>query len=191
VTLRIISVLFAFAIVGCRPSVTLTPSDLIPSFNRNAWPHWIDADGDCQDARQEVLIEESLEPVTFTDDRRCRVAAGLWRDSYSGQIFRDPSALDVDHLVPLANAHDSGAWNWITLRKRDYANDLSDPDHLVAVSASLNRQKGARTPATWRPPDREAWCWYAQAWTAVKARWELQIVKEERAALGEMQASCR
>jgi hypothetical protein len=97
-----------------------------------------------------VLIEESLEPVAFTDASHCRVATGLWRDPYSGQTYRNPSELDIDHLVPLANAHASGGWRWSTDRRRDYANDLLDANHLVAVSASLNRQKGAETPATWK-----------------------------------------
>ena len=108
----------------------------------------------------------------------------------SPSTFTDPGTLDIDHMVPLANAHESGAWQWTSARKRDYANDLMDPHHLVAVSASLNRQKGARMPATWRPPDRAAWCWYAAAWSGVKARWMLTIASDERSALVEMQAAC-
>ena len=48
----------------------------IPEYDRGDWRHWVDEDGDCQDARQEVLIEESLEPVEYEDDRECRVACG-------------------------------------------------------------------------------------------------------------------
>lgn len=182
--------LAVLALSGCSSAAPLTPTGPIPSYDRDHWPHWIDADGDCQDARQEVLIAESLEAVTFTDTQQCRVATGLWRDAYSGQTFTDPSALDIDHLVPLANAHESGGWQWTTARKRDYANDLVNPDHLVAVSASLNRQKGSRTPAAWRPPDRISWCWYAAAWSGVKAQWELGTAPNERAALAEMRATC-
>jgi hypothetical protein len=105
-------------------------------------------------------------------------------------VYRDPGALDIDHLVPLANVHASGGWQWCPDRKRDYANDLTNADHLVAVSASLNRQKGAQTPATWKPPDRTAWCWYARAWIGVKNRWELSIASGEQVALTEMQVGC-
>jgi len=183
--------LLAFAVAACGgPTAPSSTTSSIPAYDRDDWQHWIDADHDCQDTRQEVLIDESLEPVVFADATRCRVASGLWRDPYSGQLYRDPGALDIDHMVPLANAHESGGWQWFPDRKRDYANDLSNPDHLVAVFASLNRQKGAETPATWKPPDRTAWCWYARAWTGVKSRWMLSIANEERTALTEMQAGC-
>ena len=187
---QMLVLVLAMVAAGCGgPTAPSSTSD-IPPYDRDDWPHWIDTDRDCQDTRQEVLIEESLEPVVFVDASRCRVASGLWRDAYSGQMYRDPGALDIDHLVPLANAHASGGWQWFVDRKRDYANDLIDPNHLVAVLASLNRQKGSQTPATWKPPDRTAWCWYARAWSAVKSRWMLSIANDERAALAEMQAGC-
>jgi hypothetical protein len=148
-------------------------------------------DRDCQDTRQEVLIEESLTPVEFVDSRECRVLTGAWRDAYSGIVYNDPSVLDVDHLVPLENAHRSGGWAWSIERKRDYANDLVDRNHLIAVHQSLNRQKGAQTPATWKPPDPAAWCGYARAWGGVKQRWALSVGANEQTALLEMQASCQ
>ena len=81
---------------------------------------------------------------------------------------------------------------WLSARdrRRDYANELGNPDHLVAVSASLNRQKGARTPTSWRPRDRAAWCWYVVAWSGVKERWSLAVAPDERVALTEMLAGC-
>ena len=172
---------------ACRGPVSPSPVEpsTIPTYNRDDWEHWIDADGDCQDTRQEVLIEESLTPVVFVDARSCRVLSGTWRDAYSGSFYNDPGQLDVDHLVPLENAHRSGAWAWSRERKRDYANDLIDRNHLIAVYLSLNRQKGSQTPATWKPPDRAAWCAYAQAWIGVKERWSLSLVTEERAALSD------
>jgi hypothetical protein len=67
----------------------------------------------------------------------------------------------MDHLVPLENGHRGGGWAWTKERKRDYANDLIDHNHLIGVYLSLNRQKGSQTPATWKRPDRAAWCAYA------------------------------
>ena len=181
-----------FFATACRGPVSPSrvETNSVPTYNRDDWQHWIDADGDCQDTRQEVLIEESLTPVVFVDARNCRVLTGTWRDAYSGTFYTDPGQLDVDHLVPLANEHLSGGWAWTREQKRNYANDLIDRHHLIAVYLSLNRQKGSQTPATWRPPDRAAWCDYAKAWIGVKARWGLSVVAEEQAALVEMRVGC-
>jgi len=169
------------------------PTDLgpeIPAYSRNAWRHWTDEDRDCQSTRQEVLIEESLEPVTFADDEQCTVASGRWKDPYSGDTFTDPKALDVDHLVPLQNAHLSGGFAWSPEARRKYANDLTEPAHLIAVSASLNRQKGAKGPEDWKPPNRDYWCQYARDWQATKRRWNLAMTVREAAAVEEMLATC-
>jgi hypothetical protein len=161
------------------------PLTEIPAYNRAEWQHWIDADGDCQDTRQEVLIEESLVAPTL-DARGCRVVSGMWRDEYTGAVFTDPSDLDIDHRVPLAAAHRSGGWAWDPARKRAYANDLRDPAHLVAVSGSANRSKSDRGPDAWRPPLRDSWWHYANAWRAIKQRWTLSVSPQEETALREM-----
>ena len=116
----------------------------IPDYDRSDWKHWTDEDGDCQDARQEVLIAESLVAVTFETDRECEVASGRWFAAFTGTTVGDPGDLDVDHLVPLKNAHNSGAAHWSPERKEEYANYLADPDHLIAVTRGANRSKGAR-----------------------------------------------
>jgi hypothetical protein len=166
-----------------RPSDV--PQTQISAYSRDEWQHWIDEDGDCQDTRQEVLIDESLVTPTL-DPRGCRVVSGRWRDEYTGLPFTDPGDLDVDHRVPLANAHRSGGWAWDATRKRAYANDLSDPEHLVAVSASANRSKGDRGPEAWRPASRDNWCKYASSWRAIKQRWSLSVSLQEGTALREM-----
>lgn len=157
----------------------------IPAYDRDEWQHWTDLDGDCQDTKQEVLIEESL-IAPMLDARACRVVSGRWRDEYTGLVFTDPNALEIDHRVPLANAHRSGGWAWDAARKRAYANDLVESAHLVAVSASVNRSKGDRGPDAWRPPLRDGWCDYSNNWRAVKQRWSLAISVGEDAALREM-----
>ncbi len=161
-----------------------------PPYNRANWKHWIDEDGDCQDTRQEVLIAESFTEVTFEDSRECRVASGTWFDVYTGQIFLNPSGLDVDHLIPLANADKSGGWQWSSGQKQIFANDLADPDSLIAVSASANRSKGARDPSEWKPPSPDAWCAYASAWSRLKERWALDISDREGEAIADMRSTC-
>ena len=119
-------------------------------------------DGDCQDARQEVLIEESLEPVTFETDRECRVEAGQWWAPHLGHHLGNPGHIDVDHHVPLKNAHLSGGWAWSPEMKEEYANYLGGGkppggDQLPAQPL----EQGARGPEEWAPPDNALWCDYA------------------------------
>ena len=166
-----------------------TPDNL-PEFNRRDWKHWRDVDGDCQDARQETLIAESTVPVTFKTGKQCRVASGRWVGPYTGTVVEDPGKLDIDHMVPLSNAHKSGAWQWDQERKAAFANDLDYAGHLIAATAGANRSKGASGPEDWRPPDQSYWCQYATDWTAIKGRWGLTVTQPEFDALQEMLQTC-
>ena len=171
------------------PRQAEVPGD-IPAYDRDSWRQWVDEDGDCQDARQEALIAESRSPVTFKSSRNCKVASGTWVGPYTGVEFTDPSDLDIDHMVPLANAHRSGAWAWDAAEKRAYANDLSYAGHLIATSASANRSKGSRGPANWKPSLQSYWCTYAVDWITIKVRWDLTATALELAALRDMLGTC-
>ena len=143
---------------GLTIAVTLVTTVVLadtncPKYDRKSYRHWIDEDKDCQNAHHEVLIEESLSTVGFKSSKGCRVVSGSWNDPYSGRTIIDATKLDIDHMIPLKEAHQSGAANWSRERKRAYANDLDDPDTLIAVDRRLNRQKGAKDPAEWLPPN--------------------------------------
>lgn len=170
-------------------NVTVAPSS-IPAYDRDSWRHWTDADSDCQNTRAEVLIDESLAPVRFANPSACRVISGEWLGLYTDTPVTNASSLDVDHMVPLANAHASGAWAWSPERKRAYANDLTDPNHLIAVTASANRSKGAKGPEEWRPPNQSYWCEYADNWIKTKTTWDLSATPTELVALQEMLETC-
>ena len=172
-------------------TITVAPMPAgIPEYDRSDWRHWIDEDGDCQDARQEVLVEENLVEVTFETDRKCRVETGQWFGAFTGAYVDDPGDLDIDHMVPLKNAHLSGAWGWNPAMKEEYANYLEDPGHLIAVASRANRSKGARGPEEWKPPDETYWCEYAQGWAEIKAWWELTMTDAEAEAVVEMLGTC-
>ena len=111
------------------------------------------------------------------------MVSGSWNDSYSGKTITDATTLDIDHMVPLKEAHEPGAANWSRERKRAYANDLDDPDTLIAVDRRLNRQKGAKDPAEWLPPNPAYQTQYARAWVAVKLKWGLTADRQELVAL--------
>ena len=167
-------------------------SPTLPDYDRDDWNHWTDADGDCQNARNEVLIAESRNAVTFRTDRKCRVAAGQWLTPYSNLVVTDPGMLDVDHMVPLGNAHVSGASKWAAERRERYANYLENPQHLIAVTRSANRSKGARGPEEWKPEDQFYWCRYAVDWITIKSTWDLSVSQRERDALNQSQGeTCR
>ena len=173
-----------------RLSVAEPPGDL-SVYSRKDWKHWVDSDGDCQDTRAEVLIAESSAPLAFATDRGCRVIAGSWSGLYTGQEFSDAADLDIDHLVPLKNAHLSGGWQWDAERKEDYANSMEADYHLVAVYKRENRAKGARGPEEWQPPVESYHCLYALQWIGVKVAWGLTATAAEWSALEEMLSKCQ
>ena len=178
-------------LVVLLPALTVVKTQAeIPEYSRNDWKHWVDSDGDCQNTRAEVLILESDATPTFATDRRCRVTGGRWNGPYTGQTFMEAGDLDIDHLVPLKNAHLSGGWQWDAERKEDYANSMATDYHLVAVEESANRAKGARGPEEWQPPDASYHCQYAQDWINVKAAWDLSATAAEWEALEDMLATC-
>ena len=99
-------------------------------------------------------------------------------------------SLDIDHLVPLSNAFRSGAWAWDDTQRSRYANDLDDPEQLVAVELGANRSKGDSGPEEWQPPNPDTWCAYAQSWLRVKARWQLTVTPAELSILQDMLGLC-
>lgn len=167
----------------------VAPEDPRTGYDRDLFPHWIDADGDRCDTREEVLIAESRTPAQV-DPYGCKVVAGDWFSIYDGVTKDQPSELDIDHVVALAEAWDSGASGWDTNRRRDFANDLGYEGSLIAVTASSNRAKSDQDPAEWMPPRQEAWCQFATDWVSVKVRWDLSADQAEVTALQTALGTC-
>src|SRR5690606_32790457 len=118
----------------------------------------------------------------------CAVS-GRWYSPYDGATWGQASEVDIDHLVPRANAWVSGAASWTQQRREAFANDLTRPE-LVAVTGTVNRSKGDAAPDEWKPPLRAAWCRYATDWIAVKHYYELTVTGSEHRALAAMLDTC-
>lgn len=156
---------------------------LAGEYNRKDWPHWKDLDGDCQKARSEALIRDSVTGVTFKSERQCKVKFGEWVCPYTGKTFYKSSDIDIDHMVPLANAHRNGAENWTKEQRKAFAND---PENLFSVEDNANQSKGDKGPEKWRPPLKAYWQEYARHWIYIKEKYGLGYAPGELKALGEM-----
>lgn len=155
---------------------------------RTAFKHWVDADKDGCNTRNEVL---KVEAVTAPEQGAgCKLTGGSWFSYYDDTVVDGPSGLDIDHMVPLAEAWDSGASAWTAQRREVYANDLGWARSLVAVTARSNRQKADQDPTTWLPPAADAQCQYVEDWVSVKIRWGLSVDPAEKDALATMAAAC-
>jgi hypothetical protein len=146
-------------------------------YERSAFKLW-DAQGGGCDTRDRVLISEAV--VRPHVSSTCELTGGHWRSPYDGVRTTDPSSFDIDHLVPLAEAWQSGAWRWSATRREAYANDLGYSPDLVAVTAHANRSKGDSEPSTYLPPRAGFDCTYEAWWVAVKWRWRLSVDAQEK-----------
>jgi hypothetical protein len=156
-------------------------------YSQARFTYWTDADHDGCSTRYEVLIQESR--TTPRVGAGCSVK-GSWRSAYDGVTTTKASSFDIDHVVALKEAWDSGAWAWTSARREAYANDLGDTRMLRAVSAASNRSKGDRDPAQWLPPLASVRCTYATEWVVVKVRWHLSLDPAEWTALKRILAAC-
>ncbi len=92
-------------------------------------------------------------------------------------------------MVPLAEAWRSGASSWTDSKRKDYANDLTDPQ-LIAVTDNVNESKGDQDPSTWQPSRTAFRCTYAEMWIKVKSVWGLTLQSAEKTALQTMLNAC-
>jgi hypothetical protein len=155
-------------------------------YSRDLFPHWIDADGDGCSTRNEVLISEADDPVTVGSG--CTLSGGRWFSYYDRVSWTDTGRIDIDHMVPLAEAWDSGAGSWTTSVRQSYANDLGDSRSLVGVTDSVNQAKSDQDPNEWMPTYDK--CRYLREWVAVKHRWRLTVDSAEKSTLQSLASGC-
>ncbi|GHJ08459.1 hypothetical protein TPA0907_28260 [Micromonospora humidisoli] len=163
-------------------------TEIRTGYSRDLFPHWIDADGDGCNTRNEVLLAEAVSAPTVTGT--CTLSGGRWYSYYDNAYWTATGDLDIDHMVPLAEAWDSGARTWTTSRRQAYANDLGDSRPLAAVTDNVNQAKSDQDPATWLPPYAAARCRYVNEWVATKTRWRLTVDSAEKSALTSLAGGC-
>lgn len=157
------------------------------SYEREKFNHWVSKNPSGCDTRFAVLVSESIVKTKISG---CTVISGEWKSVYDGQTVTDPKKLDIDHMVPLKEAWESGASKWDAAKREAYANDLDFAPGLVAVTAASNRSKSDRDPAGYLPTDTSNRCAYVANWIAVKTKWNLSIDSAEKTAIRNQLNSC-
>lgn len=165
-------------------SLKVAEARAMTGYSRDRFPHWRKAGSNC-DVRDTVLARDGKD----IKKNGCNVTGGTWMSLYDNVTVTEATKVDVDHMVPLANAWRSGADAWDDDKRGDFANDLERPQ-LFAVTASSNRSKGDQDPSQWKPPSPTYWCQYAKDWILVKSYWKLTVTKAEKGALTEMLGTC-
>ena len=166
-------------------TLTVATWSAMTGYTRDKFKHWTSQGSGCD--TRDVVLKQSGTGVTATAD--CKITGGTWVSPYDGKTLTDPQDMDIDHMVPLANAWRTGAAGWTDEQRSAFANDLTRPQ-LVAVSLSTNRSKGDQDPSQWKPPATGYWCEYAQRWITVKAYWKLSVTADEKTALQSMLGRC-
>jgi hypothetical protein len=193
------SLVVAFGVAAPAHATTMTARTLLgkvsvagennAAYDRTRFQHWTDDNGDCQSTRHEVLIAESKVTPTYSSSR-CTVTKGKWVSAWDAKTWTNPSDVDIDHHVALAEAWGSGARSWTSTDRRRYANDLYGPT-LNAITDNLNSSKADRDPAQWLPPLASSRCTYAVSWVQVKYRWRMTMDSAEKATLsGILSGTC-
>lgn len=140
--------------------------------------------GDCFNTRNKVLVRENVGTIVLKEENKCSVAKGEWVDVYSGRTMTDAQAeIQIDHMVPLREAYDSGAYKWTFKERCLYGNYLGYRNHLVAASGEENNEKSAKTPEDYMPSNPSYQCEYLKDWLKIKSYWGLSLAPEEMKAI--------
>jgi hypothetical protein len=161
------------------PAPVLNARKRIPKYDRGAFNHWNDTNGDCVNTRHELLMSSSTSTVD-TGRNKCTATRGRWLDPYSGKIFYNAIDLDIDHVVPLHFAWMRGAYTWTDAQREAFANDARN---LFAVQKELNREKGAMGPLEWLPPNTAFQCEYVTRFMRIAILYKLEFDDHEKRQL--------
>ncbi|WP_322767153.1 HNH endonuclease family protein [Frankia sp. Cr1] len=180
----------ALATLGSIPVHAATTS---PQYRRDAFGDpWQDVDGNGCDTRNDVLHRD-LTLVTVKQADPCIVLTGELKDPYTNRTIRfnrtrAAAAVQIDHVVALANSWRTGAASWPSDKLISFAND---PENLLAVDGPANQNKSDDNAAQWLPPNQGYRCQYVARQIGVKARYGLWLEPAERDAMAKVLSKCR
>lgn len=170
-------------LVSQLDGLLISSDEDIPEYRRNEFGDgWGDLDGDGCSTRNEVLTRDLTDVAYRPNTNQCVVETGVLADPYTSQIInfkrgeQTSQEVQIDHMVPLANAWYSGAWQWDALGRYQFAND---PLNLLAVDGGANFEKGAKTADMWLPPNPDFRCEYVGRQVEVKSRYGLSVTDAE------------
>ena len=156
-------------------------------YSRNQFgPQWSDVDRNGCDTRNDILKRDLTAIVVREKTRNCVIESGILEDPYSGEKIefqrgeKTSALVQIDHVVALSNAWQTGIFQATTKVRTAFAND---PLNLMAVKGSLNSQKGDGDAATWLPPNKAFRCTYVARQINVKFKYGLWVTKAEKEAM--------
>ncbi|WP_104087880.1 HNH endonuclease family protein [Arthrobacter sp. GMC3] len=188
-------------VVHVGPATALAVLETIPvkgkaprnKYERSAFGEaWLDADSNACDTRNDILRRD-LTQTTYATGSLCLVATGTLQDPYTGRAidFRrgaeTSAAVQIDHVVALGNAWQSGAQALTPVQRQSLAND---PLNLLAVDGPANQEKSDGDAATWLPPNKVFRCQYVARQISVKAAYRLWVTPAEKAAMQRVLGQC-
>ena len=161
-------------------------------YSREQFPHWKDPDKNGCDTRNDILKRDLTKVIFKADTNNCKVISGSLLDPYSNKLIsfdlsKSASTIDIDHVVALSNAWQTGALQLTPTQRTNFAND---PLNLLAVDAKLNRQKGDGDAATWLPPYKSYRCSYVARQVSVKSKYKLWVTAPEKSAISNLLTAC-
>jgi hypothetical protein len=181
----------AAAALGAVDTLNVGIPASLAGYSRDRFgPPWADTDGNGCDQRYDVLVRDATATGAVSTQAiqgRCKVTQIRLVDPYTGRTLTSTAAIQIDHVVPLADAWRGGAGRWTDAQRQTFANDTAN---LLAVDGPTNEAKGDKPPDRWLPPQHDTWCRYAAVYAAISARYQLTVSVATRDTLREILVQC-
>ena len=172
---------------GRAPKTGYTRAQFGPDLTKS------DFDRNRCDTRNDILKRDLTKIVVKEKTKSCVVMSGVLVDPFSGETLnfvqgvKTSSDIQIDHIVALSNAWQTGAFMLTADQRKAFAND---PLNLLAVKGKLNSQKGESDAATWLPPLKSYRCDYVSRQIAVKMKYKLWFTAPEKEAMIRILKTC-